>query len=431
MRTRRLLGATAAAIATALSLAAMPARAAGFAIFEQGTKAMGLGGAFTARADEPTAMYNNVGGLAFQRKTRAALGTTLVFLGDSKFEGAPPYPGYGVTGDQADTLKTLVHAYVAQPIAERWTFGLAVNNPFGLATEWNDPDTWSGRFISEYAELRSVDIAANFGVLATDNLGIGFGLIGRGSDVLLKRRAAALNPFNFQVVEVAKVRLESDLDWGLGWNVGIVHKASKWFQWGASYRSKIAIDYSGFARLEQVATGDPVFDAIVAATQPFGQDVPITTRIEFPATASVGAAFTLREGLVLETDVNWAGWNSFDELTITAPSEPGLDSTIPENWRNVMCYRAGLGWDVTKNGQLRFGVYYDETPQPTASTSPLLPDASRWGYSVGYGHQWSKVSLDLAVLYVDFEKRTVTDSRDGFYGSYENATWLFGATLGF
>lgn len=431
MKTNRLRSIGAVAILAALAVAAEPARAAGFAIFEQGTKAMGLGGAFTAQADDPAGLYHNVGGLAFQRGTRAELGTTFVFLGDSKFSGAAPFPGAGATGDQTNSVKALLHAYVAQPISPKWSFGLAVNNPFGLATEWDDPDTWSGRFISEFAELRSFDIAGNFGVLATEDLGIGFGVIWRGSDVVLKRRSAAVNPFNFQVVEVAKVRLESDVDWGLGWNVGILHKACKWFQWGLSYRSKIAVDYSGTARLEQVATGDPVFDAIVAATQPFGQDIPIETRIEFPATASLGAAFTLREDLVLETDVNWAGWNSFDELAITAPTEPGLNATIPENWRSVMSYRAGLRYDLSKTSQLRFGAYYDETPQPTASTSPLLPDASRWGYSFGYGHRWTRVSLDLAVLYVDFLKRTVTDSRDGFYGSYENATWLFGATLGF
>ena len=33
------------------ALAAVPMYAAGFGIFEQGTKAMGMGGAFTAQAD--------------------------------------------------------------------------------------------------------------------------------------------------------------------------------------------------------------------------------------------------------------------------------------------------------------------------------------------------------------------------------------------
>ena len=49
-------------------------QAGGFAIPEQGAKAMALGGAFAAQADDPTALFYNVGGLAF-----------VVELGDSRF----------------------------------------------------------------------------------------------------------------------------------------------------------------------------------------------------------------------------------------------------------------------------------------------------------------------------------------------------------
>ena len=53
-----------------------PVQAAGFGIFEQGTKAMGMAGAFTAQADDPSALFHNAGGLAFVDEPEIAAGFT-------------------------------------------------------------------------------------------------------------------------------------------------------------------------------------------------------------------------------------------------------------------------------------------------------------------------------------------------------------------
>ena len=52
----------------ALALAAGPVTGAGFSIFEQGSKAMGTAGAFTALADDGSAMFHNAAGIAFHFK---------------------------------------------------------------------------------------------------------------------------------------------------------------------------------------------------------------------------------------------------------------------------------------------------------------------------------------------------------------------------
>ena len=44
------------------------------------------------------------------------------------------------------------------------TFGLSVNAPFGLTTEWKDPDDFRGRFISEKAALTAIDNSAFYNV---------------------------------------------------------------------------------------------------------------------------------------------------------------------------------------------------------------------------------------------------------------------------
>ena len=87
----RVLGAAAALGA----LAAVPMHAAGFGIFEQGSKATGMGGAFTAQADDPSALFYNAGGLAFVTKIDGSIGVTYIHDTKAHFTGANPFPGDG------------------------------------------------------------------------------------------------------------------------------------------------------------------------------------------------------------------------------------------------------------------------------------------------------------------------------------------------
>lgn len=421
------------AAATALALAVVCpglARAGGFSVFEQGSKAMSMAGAFTAQADDPSALFHNVGGLAFFEHREVQVGMTLVTSTDESFVGRAPYPGPEARGTLVSLREPLPHLYWAQPIDRRWSFGLAINAPFGLKTEWENPDTFAGRFINTKASLLVVDVNPNVALRVNERLGLGFGLIVRSSEVELNRRQAFTHPL-YGSFEVAAVKLESDMEQGLGWQAGILHKPSDRVSWGFSYRSAVKIEYGGTARFTQIPTILPALDAAVAAMLPFDQDLAVETEIEFPATASLGLAVEVRPGALVELDVNWAGWSSFDTLPIRFRDVPELSQERPEGWDDVFNYRLGARLATSRASEWRFGIVYDQSPQPTRAVSPLLPDADRTGYTVGWGRRGSEVSLDLALMYLDFAKRTNDRSQDGFYGTYAQTGWLFAATLGF
>ena len=188
------------------AVVAVPAQAAGFGIFEQGTKATGMSNAFTAQADDPSAMFYNVGGLAFLDQRDFLAGTTIIFLGDSDFSGLPPFPGTAYSGSQQARLKAPIHFYWAEPISENLTFGLGLMTPFGLVTEWDNPDQWAGRFISTKADLTAIDLNPNIGWQITEKLGIGGGVVVRTSSVELKKNIGRPNPGDpqFPVVDIAQ-----------------------------------------------------------------------------------------------------------------------------------------------------------------------------------------------------------------------------------
>lgn len=99
--------------------------AGGFQINEQGAKAMGMGGAFTAQANDPSAIFFNPAGLGFQKGTKVMFGTTLIFPSTSstktKMKSQIFYPSnfYGTYGMDNGV-----------------SFGLGVYKPFGFGTEW-------------------------------------------------------------------------------------------------------------------------------------------------------------------------------------------------------------------------------------------------------------------------------------------------------
>jgi len=451
MTSKRLL-ALGLGLAGLLLTAVAPVQAAGFGIFEHGTKAMGMASAFTAQADDPSAMFFNAAGIAFQHERDFMLGVTYIFSTEADFKGAAPYPGPGVSEEQEKLSEFPPHFYWVEPINDRMTFGLGINAPFGLSTEWKDADDFTGRYVSTFASLQAIDLNPTFGWMATDNFGIGIGLIGRFSEVELQNRSfynigvnpnpPCLDPDVSHPLcgpEFSASEIKGGYDYGYGFNFGILHRYNNSFSWGLSYRSGISVEYDGDLMLTQIPTGIPPLDGLLGSVLPFGQTLGGKTEIDFPDIASLGFHFMASPTLGFEVDINWAGWSSFDTLIIrvdgpTLPDgTPVLDDIVrPQNWDDSYNYRLGVHWNSSEANQWRFGYVYDETPQPTAGASPLLPDANRNGFSFGYGHQGSSMSFDLAVMYLPFDSKTVSGESDNYYfGEYNQTAWLVGVSLGF
>jgi long-chain fatty acid transport protein len=424
-----------AAVVAAIVLAASPTFAAGFGLFENGAKAMGMAGAFTAQADDPSALWHNAGGLAFFDKGAASLGFTYFTSTTADFRGANPFPGTGARGEQKPLSVVTPHGFWIRPINDQWKFGLGLYTPYGLVTEWKHPNEFPGRFLSTRAEIRAVDVNPTLG-WKLGNFGIGVGVIGRFTDLELRRNIAQVNPFTLAAADVGKLTLSADMSDGYGWNLGVLHKFNNSFSWGASYRSKVKVNYTGDARATQVLTGYPQFDALLASRIPFNTKLPVKTSIEFPDMASLGFFIALGPTMGLEVDANWTGWSSFNEVAIdfTGDATHSLpDSTIPEHWEDVYNYRLGFRWDTGPASQWRAGYVYDESPQPEESVSPLLPDANRNGLTLGYGHK-GRVTSDFALMYLKFAERSRHRSFAGegaFFGTYNTTAWLLSATIGF
>ena len=412
---------------TLLFLAAAPAYPAGFSIFAQGAKASGMGLAFTAVADDPSAIFYNPAGLGWQKHFSSYAGGSLLTKVTGEFEGANPFPGtsFGVE-DQHKTSFLLPTFYAVVPLTSNVNFGLGVFAPYGLGFRWDDAEQFSGRFIAQNAVIQSSDVNPVISLQVAPTLAIAAGADYRLSKVMLERNRAAVNPFTQSVVDVAHIKLNSELvdNSGWGWNAGLMWKPVPLLSFGASYRSEIEVDYDGEGKFTQRPTGNAAFDAAVAAGLPQGvQKVAVT--IEFPASANLGLALNLPADFRVSLDADWTEWSSFDRLFIDFENAGIPDLNRATLWEDSWAYRAGL---EKKFGAfaVRAGYYLDESPQPLADVGPILADSDRNAYTIGIGYDTERWGVDISDIYIDFDERDTRGqvNTDQFFGVYSEAANL-------
>ena len=432
IRARAVLGLCAVGAMLAVPLSS--ANAGAFSIYEQGARAMGRASAFAASPSDPSAIFYNPAGLAFVEGTQIYAGATMI-IPSGKFYGTSPYPGYGVTEEQSTQFFFPPCVYISHQLNEKLVVGIGVHTPFGLGTEWENPAQFTGRYVSTNAAIQGVAINPTVAYKVNDQFSVGVGLDFRVSKIIMEQYVGALNPNTNSVENVATGKIESDLNSAIGFNFGLLYKATDELSLGLAYRAAVTMKHTGSAIFTQINTGDTFFDAQVAAKLGDGEAENMKADFNFPFCLTVGVAYQLTEDLLAEVDVNYFGWSVFEKIEATGLAEPTnqLENiVIEENYDDSLTLRVGLEWWKTDTLALRCGYLYDQSPMPAASISPMLPDATRNGGTVGVGFNFGKFTLDAALMYLVFnEADTEKSSHSGFDGVYESSGLLFGLSLGY
>lgn len=417
-------------VTSLLLLGSSSAFAAGFSIFEQGAKATAMGGAFAATADDPSAIFYNVAGIANQRRFSVLVGGTAINFKNT-FQGSGEFPGVNARGNYAAHTFVPPNAYVILPIGNNLTFGVGAFSAFGLRTEWENANRFPGRFISQDANLKTVSVEpAAAWRTSNGRFAIGVGAEYRTSHISLERNSAAINPFTLRPVDIAHTRLDSDQNDAWGYNVGLLFRPNDTWSFGASYRSDMDIDYTGDATFTQIPTGNAQFDAIVHAQLPPSQG--ISTTISYPAIMNAGIATSMIPNWQIELDTVYMTWSRFDALQVNFATTPAANLNVVEDWDNAYSVRLGANHPVTNNWDVRLGALYDNTPQPVEGVGPLLPDADRVGASFGLGYHTDGWRIDLTEFVLGFQDRNTNgQNRDNFNGEYHTNANLFSVNVGY
>ncbi len=379
--------------------------AGGFVIYNHDAAATGVAGAFTAQADNPSAVLYNPAAINRLPGTNVSFGNTIV-IPKGSFRNSKS----GVKTHMKDHVYLLPNFYLTHRINEKFSAGLGVFSYFGLTTDW--PDDWEGKFISTFAELRTLFLNPVISCQLTPKLSIAVGVAPFYSDVRLKR-ALGLPPlpFSFGVAD-----LDAD-GFDVTYNLALLYQITENIKFGISYRSGANIEYDGDIRFKT----SPLLAGIVPAGG-------VSLDMDLPPLLTTGLSIDIK-CFTIEFDLYWQGWSSYDTLA------PKFDKTVPffmkgmvgpmtKDYHDILDYCIGLKYQVNPFLVLRCGYFYDNSPVPEKSLDPILPDADKHTISMGIGYKSRKCVLDFTYYAVFSKDRETRRNLDGFNGKYELFTNL-------
>ena len=418
--------------AALLSLSAGQVLGAAFALQEQ--NASGLGHAYAggaAAAEDVSTIFYNPAGLVRLQTMQAVVAANAI-CPSAKFHDSGSQPAafqpLGGTGGDAGSCAVVPNLYLGIPFTDKWSFGLGVNVPFGLKTEY-DSD-WLGRFQAVKSKLDTVNVNPVLSWEPTKNLTVGGGVSWQKLKATLTSQvnyagafatgvgglvAAGTIPATAAPVLIGSAAgLESGADvsgsdsaWG--WNVGALWQASDQTRFGVAYRSKIKYTVTGSVNFSNPTVASlgalpptlaPVGAALVNGVNAALASGDIKLDIEMPDTANVSIFHQFNNKWDLMADLQYTGWSTIQELKIVRSTGVVL-STTPENFRDTWRISAGANYRYSDTWIFRGGVAYDQSPVRDAQRTPRLPDQDRTWLALGVQYKFSpSLAIDLAYAYI-------------------------------
>ena len=443
MRNRLVLACALATVAGTASLAT----AAGLKVNEQGAKAMAMGNAFTAQADDPSALFYNPAGIAFLKGGQFSLGTVNIFVPSTEFSGTTAISGDSPSAGSAPVFeKAKQDLFIAPNLYATYSFesmplsvGLAINAIYPLAKSWDDSSAFRNQIMNIAVKPINFQptVAYRFDSL---NLAVAWGLDVTRALVTMQTMPYSAGPAGTNTAyELGLMGLDGTAT-DVGWNAGLKWQALPSLSFGAAYRSEIDLKIKGNGNfLATTPAGFSIIGMTTGATSPYSRTraaSTVSTTITLPDALSLGVAWKPTNKLTLEFDAERTGWSSFKtlEFKFDSPQFSNFNNKPKAlDWKDVWCYKAGGQYALTENIDLRAGYMYDKNPIPDSTLGPLLPDADRHSFSIGQGFHNDRYSVDIAYMWTHFVNRTVNNQNMtdllGENGTFKSDVHLFGGSV--
>jgi long-chain fatty acid transport protein len=398
-------------------------------IFEHGASGTGMADARTALANDVNALFYNPAAISELPGLQFQLGATGI-LPSIHYEaaGGPSTRTYWtyenstaieqpVNDGQNSTDAKLVgftplHLYTSYNFSDIGiSVGYALNNPYGLGTFWKDD--WDGRFIGTETELRtfcnqpvvSVDIAQLAGIKDSLKLSVALGYTFVYATALLAKKvdlriADSMSQGNITGAE-GLMSMTGDAV-GHGFNAAIYAEIPDLLSFGASYRSKISLPFSGTAKFFYDSNARAALNMLLITIP---DETTGSVELNMPEHINIGVAFHGIKKLIIAVDSYITFFESYDQLSLkfSCVDEGTCSDITPEpiekNWHTSWQVSLGLDYQLLSSLSIRSGYGYVTSPVPAETYDPSLPDGDRNFATLGFGYRSSWWKVDLGYMF--------------------------------
>ncbi len=383
----------------------------GLNLNSNGSRALAMGGAFVALADDYSAIYWNPAGM-----TQIKSHTLGFYFGD-----IIPQASYQFQLAQVDVNAETNHNFSGslgfyKPVSDKVTAGIYIYVPSGTSVEWDGaqlapltgmtPYEWKSLFgMITISPAIAVKISEKFSIGASLNINYALDKVHRPAGV-------AMTPMG----PVDLGQYEEDLSGlAVGATLGMLYKPSEKFSIGFTYKTPIKAKLSGEAGISNA----PLLG------------LPATSEGEREATwpmwIALGFCYKPTDALTFTADAQFTNWKEMTHIPI-AYDHPAWAQNFEEGgkfelrWKDCIMLRVGMEYKVSESLALRAGYYYDPGPAPIETHNILLPEFDYHWITLGFGYSTEKMSIDFGFEYGMGQDVTVgidqVDNRSGMPGTH-------------
>jgi len=455
----------------AISLVTVSAFSGGLALSGVGAKALSMGGAFRGLADDWSAAYWNPAGLAQIDKSELSLSLSILSP-RPEYKPNITYDGYDVGykngatryPNDKDYLVPNASGFFQFPRFGGLTAGIAVFVPYALGSEWDLFNPIYGDVVDSFpgmdhkATLQAVDIHPSIArAFMEGKLLAGFGVSFMNGTIDYRKTILSATPFPRPHDNVAVDGLIHGEGWGYGANFGIIYKYSDKLQLGVSGKTPTTVNFKD-GSLKSALYGInnlPLKEELLSYTSSRAETLSIAFlfpdnnqvtrweneaygKLKLPADIGLGAAYDVNEKLKLTCDLSYTLWSRLDSIVIHVKGQqspidpsPAKDVVVRTKYHNTLRLSIGGQYKYSDPLTFRAGFYYDPSPIPDSSMTPLIADiGTKISGNIGVSYKlrggWEAF---YTLEFVKFGSRNITEhattetssgiTSDNYPGSYK------------
>ncbi|MGQ9618474.1 MAG: OmpP1/FadL family transporter [Candidatus Aminicenantia bacterium] len=369
-----------------------------------GSKALSMGGAFIALANDFSAIYWNPAGITQFDSPYFGFYLTDVI----------PTGNYALTLAKVDTSFTKHYisgmAGFYRPLTEKLFAGVGIYVPSGLGSKWKGDELKNltgGKSLEWMSRIGVITFSPVFAYKFSDKISVG----------------GTLN-INYGMMEL-KTSAKSDqysddaTGWGFGATFGLLLKPADFLSLGFTFKTASKVSFEGTA--EMLALKAYSYLGVPTESE-------LERDITWPIWIGGGIAFKPMEKLTLTADVQWTKWSDIDFVKTDYKSTywktlfaytPEKEEDLYFYWKDATQIRFGLEYLLKENIALRAGFYHDPSPAPDDTMNILLPIFTNNVITVGLGYKSENLNFDFGFEYLMGKERDVAPSLHNMPGNYK------------